>query len=149
MPCAMIFLHRPAGGRFIIGLLLALNGQKVGKKLCHRDAFDHMPAMLNPGLERRLKAHVAGEVLFGTFDRGRYATDASHYQIMPAGVVVPASMDGAVAALGLARDEGIAVTARGGGTSQCGQTVNSGLIIDGSKYLNRILSLDVEGRRVT
>jgi FAD/FMN-containing dehydrogenase/Fe-S oxidoreductase len=105
--------------------------------------------MLNPGLERRLKAHVAGEVLFGTFDRGRYATDASHYQIMPAGVVVPASMDGAVAALGLARDEGIAVTARGGGTSQCGQTVNSGLIIDGSKYLNRILSLDVEGRRVT
>ncbi len=102
----------------------------------------------HPGLERRLKAHVAGDVLFDSFSRGRYATDASHYQMMPAGVVVPRSMDGAVAALALAREEGLAVTARGGGTSQCGQTVNSGLIIDGSKYLNRILDLDVEGQRV-
>jgi FAD/FMN-containing dehydrogenase/Fe-S oxidoreductase len=103
----------------------------------------------HPGLERRLKAHVAGDVLFDSFSRGRYATDASHYQMMPAGVVVPRSMDGAVAALALAREEGLAVTARGGGTSQCGQTVNSGLIIDGSKYLNRILDLDLDGRRVT
>ncbi|MDB5734060.1 MAG: hypothetical protein JWN16_697 [Alphaproteobacteria bacterium] len=103
----------------------------------------------HPGLERRLKAHVAGDVLFDSFSRGRYATDASHYQMMPAGVVVPRSMDGAVTALALAREEGLAVTARGGGTSQCGQTVNSGLIIDGSKYLNRILDLDVEARRVT
>jgi FAD/FMN-containing dehydrogenase len=103
----------------------------------------------HPGLERRLKAHVAGDVLFDSFSRGRYATDASHYQMMPAGVVVPRNMDGAVAALALAREEGLAVTARGGGTSQCGQTVNSGLIIDGSKYLNRILDMDVEGRRVT
>ncbi len=105
--------------------------------------------MLNPGLERRLKSHVSGEVLFGTFDRGRYATDASHYQMMPAGVVVPASMDGALAALAVAREEGVPVTARGGGTSQCGQTVNSGLIVDGSKNLNRLLSLDVDARRVT
>ena len=103
----------------------------------------------HPGLERRLKAHVPGDVLFDSFSRGRYATDASHYQMIPAGVVVPRSMDGAVTALSLAREEGLAVTARGGGTSQCGQTVNSGLIIDGSKYLNRILSLDVEGRTVT
>ncbi len=103
----------------------------------------------HPGLQRRLKAHVPGDVLFDSFSRGRYATDASHYQIIPAGVVVPRSMDGAVTALSLAREEGLAVTARGGGTSQCGQTVNSGLIIDGSKHLNRILSLDVEGRTVT
>jgi FAD/FMN-containing dehydrogenase/Fe-S oxidoreductase len=103
----------------------------------------------HPGLERRLKAHVSGDVLFDAFSRGRYATDASHYQIMPAGVVVPRSMDSAVTALALAREEGLAVTARGGGTSQCGQTVNAGLIIDGSKHLNRILSLDVEGRTVT
>ena len=103
----------------------------------------------HPGLERRLRAHVPGDVLFDGFSRGRYATDASHYQMMPAGVVVPRNMDGAVTALALAREEGLAVTARGGGTSQCGQTVNSGLIIDGSKYLNRILSLDVAGRTVT
>jgi FAD/FMN-containing dehydrogenase len=86
---------------------------------------------MHPGLERRLKAHVAGDVLFDPFSRGRYATDASHYQMMPAGVVVPRNMDGAVAALQIAREEGVPVTARGGGTSQCGQTVNSGLIIDG------------------
>ncbi|HEY2007365.1 MAG TPA: FAD-binding and (Fe-S)-binding domain-containing protein [Rhizomicrobium sp.] len=104
---------------------------------------------MQPGLERRLKAHLAGDVLFDRFSRGRYATDASHYQMMPAGVVVPRSMDDAVAALAIAREEGVPVTARGGGTSQCGQTVNSGLIIDGSKSLNRILSLDVEGRTVT
>ena len=108
-----------------------------------------MARVAHPGLERRLKAHVAGDVLFDSFSRGRYATDASHYQIVPAGVVVPDSMDGAVAALALAREEGVPVTARGGGTSQCGQTINRGLIIDGSKNLNRILSLDVEKKSIT
>lgn len=107
-----------------------------------------MAASHNPALERRLKAHVAGAVLFGAFDRGRYATDASHYQMMPAGVVVPDTMEGALAALAVAREEGVPVTPRGGGTSQCGQTVNSGLIVDGSKRLNRILALDVAERRV-
>ncbi len=107
-----------------------------------------MPTSLNPGLERRLRAHVAGQVLFGTFDRGRYATDASHYQIMPVGVVVPDTMDDALAVLSIARAEGVPVTARGGGTSQCGQTVNSGLIVDGSKKLNRVLALDVDRRCV-
>ena len=92
-----------------------------------------MTIALNPGLERRLKAHVEGDILFDIASRGRYATDASHYQMMPLGVVVPRSMEGAVAAMALAREEGVPVTARGGGTSQCGQTVNSGLIIDGSK----------------
>ena len=108
-----------------------------------------MVKVMQPGLERRLKAHVAGDVLFDRFSRGRYATDASHYQMMPAGVVVPRSMDGAAAAIAIAREEGMPVTARGGGTSQCGQTVNSGLIIDGSKYLNRIVSLDAAARKVT
>ncbi|HEX4178431.1 MAG TPA: FAD-binding oxidoreductase, partial [Rhizomicrobium sp.] len=104
---------------------------------------------MQPGLERRLKAHMAGDVLFDPFSRGRYATDASHYQMMPAGVVVPRGMDDAVAALAIAREEGVPVTPRGGGTSQCGQTVNSGLIVDGSKTLNRVLSLDVAARTVT
>jgi FAD/FMN-containing dehydrogenase/Fe-S oxidoreductase len=108
-----------------------------------------MVQVMQPGLERRLKAHVAGDVLFDTFSRGRYATDASHYQMMPVGVVVPRNMDDALTALAIAREESVPVTARGGGTSQCGQTVNSGLIVDGSKSLNRILSLDVEAKKVT
>src|SRR5438309_9231012 len=97
-------------------------------------------------LEDRLKREISGEVLFDSFNRGRYATDASFYQIMPLGVVIPRTMDEALRALSIARDEGSTVTPRGGGTSQCGQTVNDGIVIDLSKHLNRIVSLDVENR---
>ena len=101
----------------------------------------------NSPLERRLRSEITGEVLFDPFDRGRYATDASFYQIMPAGVVVPATIDEALRAIAIAHDQGCTITPRGGGTSQCGQTVNDGIVIDLSKYLNRVISLDVEGRR--
>jgi FAD/FMN-containing dehydrogenase/Fe-S oxidoreductase len=97
-------------------------------------------------LAERLKREVSGEVLFDRFSRGRYATDASFYQIMPLGVVVPRTMDEALRALAIVRDEGRIVTPRGGSTSQCGQTINDGVIIDFSKYLNRVISLHVENR---
>jgi FAD/FMN-containing dehydrogenase/Fe-S oxidoreductase len=97
-------------------------------------------------LEERLARETTGEVLFDRFSRGRYATDASFYQIMPAGVVVPRSIDEALRALAICRDAGRIVTPRGGGTSQCGQTVNHGIVIDFSKHLNRIVALDVENR---
>jgi FAD/FMN-containing dehydrogenase/Fe-S oxidoreductase len=97
-------------------------------------------------LQRRLAAEIAGEVLFDDADRGRYATDASFYQIMPTGVVVPRTTDDALRALAIARDHGITVTPRGGGTSQCGQTINRGLVVDVSKHLTKIVSLDVENR---
>src|SRR4051795_23180 len=97
-------------------------------------------------LEEQLTRETTGDVFFDDFNRGRYATDASFYQIMPTGVVVPRTMDDALKALAIARDAGLKVTPRGGGTSQCGQTVNDGLVVDLSKHLNRILSLDVDGR---
>src|SRR6266511_117558 len=100
-----------------------------------------------PGLERRLKAHLLGEVEFDAFTRGRYATDASHYQVMPLGVVAPRSVKEAEHALAIAREEGVSVLARGAGTSQAGQAVNSSLIIDCSKYLDHLIELDVAGRR--
>src|SRR5882757_1762299 len=105
--------------------------------------------MSNPGLprlEQRLLSNITGDVLFDSFNRGRYATDASFYQIMPAGVVLPRTMDEALRALAICRDHGRIVTPRGGGTSQCGQTVNDGIVIDFSRHLNRIVSLDVENR---
>ena len=108
-----------------------------------------MSETIRPGLMRRLQKEVGGEVLFDRFSRGRYATDASIYQMMPAGVVVAKRPEDVAAALAAARDEGVALTMRGGGTSQCGQTVNSGLIVDTSKHLNRLLELDVEGRRAS
>jgi len=98
-------------------------------------------------LARRLAGEEAGEVLFDAFSRGRYATDASSYQMMPLGVVVPHSVAEAETALRVAREEGVSVLARGGGTSQCGQTLNDALVIDCSKHLTRLLSLDVEERR--
>ncbi|NND48685.1 MAG: FAD-binding oxidoreductase, partial [Rhizobiales bacterium] len=100
-----------------------------------------------PALERRLAAEIEGEVRFDSFSRGRYATDASIYQMMPAGVVVARHEADIAAATAIAREEGMPVLARGGGTSQSGQTVNEALIIDCSKWLNRIVELDVEGRR--
>src|SRR3954463_14522197 len=97
-------------------------------------------------LEEQLTREITGEVLFDGFSRGRYATDASFYQIMPAGVVIPRTMDEALRALAIAGADGRTVTPRGGGTSQCGQTVNDGIVIDFSKHLNRIVSLDLENR---
>ena len=103
--------------------------------------------MLDSTIQQRLSREVQGETRFDTFSRGRYATDASIYQIMPAGVILAKAPEDVLAALDAAREAGVPLTMRGGGTSQCGQTVNSGLIVDCSKYLNRILELDVAGRR--
>src|SRR5215472_8535491 len=102
-----------------------------------------------PGLERRLRAELTGEVQFDRFTRGRYATDASHYQMMPIGVVAPRTIEEADRAIAIARAEGATVLARGGGTSQAGQTVGESLIVDCSKYLTRILDLDVKRARCT
>ena len=106
-------------------------------------------AVVMPGLERRLKAELSGDVHFDRFARGRYATDASHYQIMPVGVVAPRTVEEAERAISIARDERVSVLARGGGTSQAGQTVGESLVIDCSKYLTRILDLDVARARCT
>jgi FAD/FMN-containing dehydrogenase/Fe-S oxidoreductase len=106
-------------------------------------------AVLRPGLERRLRAEITGDVRFDPFTRGRYATDASHYQITPLGVVAPRTIEEADRAIAIARAEKITVLARGGGTSQCGQTVGESLVVDCSKYLNRILDLDIRRARCT
>ena len=108
-----------------------------------------MAAQLLPGLERKLKAEITGDVMFDRFSRGRYATDASHYQMMPLGVVAPRTIAEAERALALAREEGVSVLPRGGGTSQSGQTVNQSLVIDCSKYLTKIYEIDVGEQRCT
>src|SRR5579885_3856487 len=98
-------------------------------------------------LEARLRRELRGEILFDAFSRGRYATDASFYQIEPLGVVVPKSRTDVAAAIAIAREEGVPVLPRGAGTSQCGQTVARALVIDCSKYLNRVVAVDVARRR--
>jgi FAD/FMN-containing dehydrogenase/Fe-S oxidoreductase len=116
------------------------------------DSFqkEHMPLDNPPAahLEDRLKRELRGEVLFDAFNRGRYSTDASIYQIEPLGIAVPKDRDDIAAALQIAREEGVPVLPRGGGTSQCGQTVARALVLDCSKYMQGVVALDTENRRV-
>ncbi len=90
----------------------------------------------------RLARETEGEVLWSAGDRGRYATDASIYQVEPVGVLVPKSAADVEAAMAICREEGVPVLPRGGGTSQCGQTVNRALVLDCTKYLRRVLSVE-------
>ena len=98
---------------------------------------------------RKLQTQVEGRVLVSDFDRGRYATDASIYQIMPRAVLVPKTWEDVEAALDFAKSEGIALLPRGGGTSQSGQTVNDALVVDFTRHLNKLLDYDAEAGRVT
>ena len=97
-------------------------------------------------LAARLRAETQGEVLFGAADRGRYATDASIYQVMPLGVFVPRHAADVRLALDICRDLGVPIVPRGGGTSQCGQTVGAGLVIDHSKYMRGLLDVNAQER---
>src|SRR6185295_3975746 len=97
-------------------------------------------------LAARLARDLEGEVLFDRFSRGRYATDASHYQIEPVGVIVPKTDDDVRLAMAAAREEGVPLLPRGGGTSQSGQTVGRALVMDFSKYLKRLISVDPGAR---
>ena len=93
-------------------------------------------------LSRRLQAAVQGEVRFDRATRGRYSTDASIYQIEPIGVLIPKVQDDVQAAIDVCRELGVPVLPRGGGSSQCGQTVGAALVIDHSKYLNGVVAFD-------
>lgn len=99
------------------------------------------------GLDEKLRQAVEGDVFFDRFERGRYATDASIYQVLPKGVVVPKNMADVEATIALCREAGAAIVPRGGGTSQCGQTVNDAVVLDLSKHLHRCLEIDPEAMR--
>ncbi|TAM84526.1 MAG: FAD-binding oxidoreductase [Candidimonas sp.] len=100
-------------------------------------------------LAARLAPRIQGEVLFGRGDRGRYSTDASIYQIEPVGALVPKTFDDVRIAVEVCRDLNVPFVARGAGTSQCGQTVGAALVLDHSKYLNRVVDLDLGAMTVT
>ncbi len=100
------------------------------------------------GLATRLARELEGEVLFDRASRGRYSTDASIYQVMPVGVVIPRHQQDLTAALEIARDARVPILARGAGTSQCGQTVGVALVIDSTRWLNQVVEFDAEARTV-
>ncbi|MCJ2071687.1 FAD-binding protein [Methylobacterium sp. J-030] len=106
-------------------------------------------ARLDAGLARRLAEQLQGEVRVDAFTRGRYSTDASIYQIMPAGVVLPRSAADIAATLRVAAEHGAPVIMRGGGTSQNGQPIGAGLVVDCSRHFNGILAYDPEAGTIT
>jgi FAD/FMN-containing dehydrogenase/Fe-S oxidoreductase len=110
---------------------------------------DMQSRMAGSDLAAKLSRQTGGEVLFDRASRGRYATDASIYQIEPVGVFIPKSEEDALQAIALARAARIPVLARGAGTSQCGQTVGAALVIDNSKYLNGVIDFDRDEMTVT
>ncbi|MEJ7929235.1 FAD-binding and (Fe-S)-binding domain-containing protein [Ramlibacter sp. AN1015] len=93
-------------------------------------------------LEADLRARVRGEVRFDAGSRALYAADASNYRHTPIGVVIPRTVDDVVAAVAVCHDHGAPLLSRGGGTSLCGQCCNVAVVLDFSKYLNRILEID-------
>ncbi|HEY3593360.1 MAG TPA: FAD-binding oxidoreductase, partial [Polyangiaceae bacterium] len=95
----------------------------------------------------RLRREVTGEVRFDEASRGLYAQDASNYFHVPLGVVVPRSAEDVVSTLAACREAGAPVVSRGGGTGLAGQTANEAIVIDFSKYFNRILEVDAALRR--
>lgn len=103
---------------------------------------DIMPQHSLAALEAALKAGVDGEVCFDAGSRAVYASDASNYRQVPIGVVMPRSLEGIIGTVNICREFDVPILPRGGGTSQNGQCVNVAVVIDTSKYLNRVLSLD-------
>ncbi len=95
-----------------------------------------------------LESCMDGEVLIDEVSLGIYSTDASNYQVSPVAVAIPRHDEDVRQAVATARAHGVTILPRGGGTSLAGQTVGPSLVIDFSKYMNRVLSLDVEARRV-
>src|SRR5262249_30576891 len=112
----------------------------------YNDRMFEFREMQHGTLHRYLTQHVDAEVRFDVATRKLYSTDASIYQIRPAGVVIPRSVDGLTTAVRIALECQVPVTARGGGTSLSGQSIGQGLIIDCSKYLNNILDIDPTAR---
>jgi FAD/FMN-containing dehydrogenase/Fe-S oxidoreductase len=97
-------------------------------------------------LAKALRGHMSGEVRFDETSRRLYSTDASIYQVTPLGAALPKTADDLVACVQIAADMRVPIVPRGGGTSLSGQSIGPGLVIDCSKYLNRVLDIDPSAR---
>ena len=97
---------------------------------------------------KEISSKVAGKTLFDDFSRGRYSTDASVYQIKPIGVVLPRDTNDVLNVMEYSQQNSIPLLARGGGSSQCGQTVGESIVLDYSRHQNKILDLNVEEKSI-
>ena len=103
---------------------------------------------LDPKLAKQVQDAIEGEVYLDAYTCGRYATDASIYQVKPLAVVVPKTVRDVETTLSITQKHEVPILARGAGTSQCGQTVNRALVVDCTKYLDQVISFDPGDRRL-
>ncbi|MGA9794391.1 MAG: FAD-binding and (Fe-S)-binding domain-containing protein [Rhizomicrobium sp.] len=120
-------------------------GPRASDGRVRTEGIDIPPGKIE-ALRIALESAIAGEVRFSIGDRALYATDASNYRQVPYGVVLPKSAEDVVAAVRLCNAHNVPITPRGGGTSLAGQTCNTSVIIDFSKYMHRLLSLNPQKR---
>src|SRR3954454_12402206 len=99
-------------------------------------------------LKNELRQKIRGEVRFSDGDRALYSTDSSNYRQTPIGVVIPRDRDDVIATVAACRKFGAPITCRGGGTSLAGQCCNVAVIIDFTKYMNRVIEIDAEKKLV-
>ena len=99
-------------------------------------------------ISKEISSKVSGKTLFDEFSRGRYSTDASVYQIKPLGVILPKDTNDVLNIMDYSQRNSIPLLARGGGSSQCGQTVGESVVLDYSKHQNKILELNLEDKYV-
>ncbi|MBW3563282.1 MAG: FAD-binding oxidoreductase [Acidobacteria bacterium] len=121
------------------------SGRPVQPRLQYNDRLQQLDIDLEH-LYRDLKGSIDGEVRLDQTARAMYSADASNYRQIPIGVVLPRHVDDVIAAVRIARSHGAPILGRGGGTSLAGQCCNTGIIIDFSKYMNRILELNPDER---
>lgn len=107
---------------------------------------DHVDAR---ALADDLRQVIEGEVRFDDGSRALYATDSSNYRQVPIGVVIPRHVEDVQRTVELSRKHGAPILSRGGGTSLCGQCCNVAVVMDFSKYVNRILNIDPQKRLAT
>jgi FAD/FMN-containing dehydrogenase/Fe-S oxidoreductase len=115
----------------------------TGKTVFHGDTKASLPVEVNISeLENELKAAITGEVRFDNGSRALYATDASNYRQVPIGVILPRNKEDVILAVAVCNKFQVPITGRGGGTSLAGQGCNVAVIIDMSKYMNKVISID-------
>jgi FAD/FMN-containing dehydrogenase/Fe-S oxidoreductase len=112
------------------------------------DAVNSAPNVNALALEQELRATTRAEVRFSDGDRALYSTDSSNYRQIPIGVVLPRDRSDVIATVAACRKYGAPITCRGGGTSLAGQCCNVAVIIDFTKYMNRVIEIDAENKLV-
>src|SRR4051812_14277666 len=111
-----------------------------------RTVYTDTPGLDPKALQKELQTALDGEVRFDDGSRALYATDSSNYRQVPIGVVVPKTREDVIKAVAICRRYDAPLLPRGGGTSLAGECCNAAVVIDFSKYLNRVIAIDPERR---